>query len=317
MTAAQSTAAQSTAGDTGPGRERRVVDLVCRVPSCFREYAQTAQTARDVHRIPADLLARLVAHGLPHVGAAGDALFDKLDLINVSAGLGLRSAWYFGQRGWTAALGRLAAGGPAAFEIEVRPRCPYPGHQGDCDFELWLAGGEPEPGTSECAVGTMTGPGTLMVRTGQGSRTAPAEIARVLEIVAGAAYLDLPAELERDLGFFDRAQVANCSLAAAAVAREASRRGVQARRSFGLVLLAPYAGLHNWVEFLVDGCWSAFDPHLIGYLEAAGVLRPGWWPRLNSIGGLLLRLAASGASTSLATHRGVHADVSFPMRSTR
>ena len=310
------TQAQATTSGTDTDRARKILRNVLHVPSCYREFAQTPDDARDMHRIPAGLLASLVAHGLPHVGEAQDALFDKLDLANVSAGLGLRSAWYFGQRGWTAGLERLATCQPAAFEIEIRPRCMYPGHRGECQFALWLAEGDGDPEPTEGAVGTMTGPDILAVQTGRGSTRATTQIAEVLNAVAGADYLNLPVQLEGSLDFFTRTRLANCSLAAAVVAREARRRGVVARRSFGLVVLPPYAGLHNWVEFQVCGRWCTFDPHLIGYLETAGIIQPGWWPRLNSIGGLLLRLGAAHASTSLATHHGVHTEVSFPVRRT-
>lgn len=311
------TAVRAAVADVDPVRLSQIVTSVRKVPSHYREFTQTADVARDVHRIPAALLRTLTAHGLPKVGAADEALFDERDLANVSAGLGLRSAWYFGQRGWTAALEQLGAGGQARFEIGVRPRCPYPGHLGECQFSLWLADDEAAAEPSECAVGTMTGPGTATVQTGQPPVVAPAAVAQVLDAVTGIDYLNLPVELEQDLDFFCQAKVANCSLAAAAVARAARVLGVRVRRSFGLVMLPPYAGLHNWVEFSVDGRWTVFDPHLIGYLETAGVLRPGWWPKRRSIGGLLLRLGPANASTSLATHFGLHTEVSFAVRRAR
>jgi hypothetical protein len=293
----------------------RIVAAVRQVPDRYREYGASADDARRLHRIPDGLLARLVRHGLPRLGEGADALFDDRDLANVSAGLALRSAWYFGQRGWTAALERLAAGEPASFAVSIQPRCPYPGHPGQCRFRLWLGrhdDGSQEP--SEGATAVLTGPASFVVHTGSGTGAAPSAVADLLSVLAGVSYLNLPVELERDLGFFDRARVANCSLAAAAAAREARRRGVPVRCSFGLVIVPPYAGLHNWVEFLVGDHWACFDPHLIGYLEAAGIITPGWWPPLNSVGGLLLRLAETGSTTSLATHDGLHAEISLRMQ---
>lgn len=316
MTAAQRAEAAAGAGAAGAGAaaERRTVELVRRVPAEYRAYAQTADTARGVHRIGPDLLARLTRYGLPCAGAGPDALYDKLDLLNVSAQLGLRSAWYLGQRGWAPSLASLASGEPVTFEIEAFPRCPYPGHPGDCGFELWLARATPDGEPSEEAVGALTGPGRLTVRTGHTTCAPPPQAAEVLAVVAGADYLNLPVDLETDLGFFDRTGIADCRLAAEAVVREAARRGVAIRRSFGLVLVPPYAGLHQWVEFQAGDGWASFDPHLVRYLETAGVLQPGYWPSLRSLGGLLLRLGETGTSTSLATHRGLHADVSFKMR---
>lgn len=306
-------AAEAVADGAGAA-ERRAVELVRRVPATYRAYAQTADTARAVHRIGPGLLARLTRYGLPCAGSGPGVLYDKLDLLNVSALLGLRSAWYLGQRGWAASLASLATGEPVTFEIEAFPRCPYPGHPGGCGFELQLVRTTPDDVPSEGAVAALTGPGMLTVRTGHTTCAAPPQAAEVLAVVSDADYLNLPVDLETDLGFFDRSAVADCRLAAEAVAREAARRGAAIRRSFGLVLVPPYAGLHNWVEFQAGDGWASFDPHLIRYLESAGVLPRGWWPPLRSLGGLLLRLGDTGTNTSLATHRGLHADVSFKMR---
>ena len=66
------------------------------------------------------------------------------------------------------------------------------------------------------------------------------------------------------------------------------------------------------VEFRVGGCWTAFDPHLVKFLERARVLEEGTWPRVASLSGLFLRLGAR--EVSLATHHASHAELSFRVR---
>lgn len=289
------------------------MEPLLRVPMGYRSYSCGTAEAATVHRLGAAVLDELVAAGLPYVGTGAHALFDEKDLANASAALGQRSAWWFGQRGWRTALEQLASGTPGTYEMRVEPRCPYPGHPGACDVELWLGEAPDEDPDGETgATARLTGPRTVTVSTRGGTRTAPPEVTRVLACLDGAQYLHLPSELENDLDFFAATRLANCTLAAAAVLREARRLGVAARPSFGLIVLVPFAGLHTWVDFRVDGRWWAFDPHLVGFLEKAAVIAPGRWDRLASISRLLLRLGP--AITSLARHGGLHAEVSLPVR---
>jgi hypothetical protein len=158
----------------------------------------------------------------------------------------------------------------------------------------------------------LTAPDTIVVTSGTETVIAPPEVTEVLACLDGVGYFHLPEALEWDLGFFHRTRLANCTLATAAVAERAGRLRVRVRTSFGLIVVPPFAGPHSWAEFFVGGRWVAFDPHLVRFLEKAGVLRPGQWCPEVSIGGLLLRLGAG--MTSLARHGGLHAEVSCPVK---
>jgi hypothetical protein len=268
-----------------------------------------------VYGLPADVVADLVCRGLPHLGPAQNALFDPLDLTNLSAGLSRRSVWYFGQRAWAAALDRLRDGITDTYRVDISVRCPFPGHAGACEDDLHLCDtadtglGGPDGARSVGMAAAFVGDRTLTATTSPGLVLAPAEVADTLRCLEGSTYHLLPDALDTDLGFFDRTSLASCVLAAHAVVREAGRRGLPARLSTGLVVLPPFAGLHWWTEFLVDGRWAGFDPLLVRHLERSGVLPPGHWPELAAISGLLLRFGAR--VDFLATHRGLRADVAF------
>ena len=150
--------------------------------------------------------------------------------------------------------------------------------------------------------------------TTPGEHYAGPAIGRVLACLDDTDYLQLPEELDGDLGFLDRAKVASCVSAMSAVVRRARRQGIEVRPSSGIIVLPPFAGLHCWAEFRVEGRWVGFDPHLVRYLEESRVLPVGAWPRLRSLSGLLLRLGES--PVSLVTHGGLHAEVSFAVRRT-
>jgi hypothetical protein len=280
------------------------------VPAELRTFAVPAGAARQVHGIGPDLLGALIGLGLPREDTPDGPLFDQLDLLNVSAALALRSAWRIGQRGWRPALAAARAGTAVGWEVTVEPRCPWPGHPGGCDFDLLLTRGRGEP--SAGAQAELIGARGLRVTTGGAAADADDAAAAALSCLDGVAYLHLPEQLDRDPGFLDRTGLASCVSACEAVAARAAELGVPARRSAGLALVSPYAGLHAWVEFRVGGRWHAFDPHLVAFLEESGVLAPGEWPPLRSLSPVLLRLSCT--PRSMARHGGLHAEVSFALR---
>ncbi|HEY0532726.1 MAG TPA: transglutaminase domain-containing protein [Actinoplanes sp.] len=278
------------------------------IPDQYRAYASTAAHARSVHNLPADVLGAAEEAGLPRVGGPGRARYDDRDLMNLAAALRRRSVWYLGQVGLRRVLDRLAAGDGAAYRVTAKPRCLVPGHRGDCDFDLLFADGadaEPLHGNDL----RLTGPDTFEVRTAGRTEEAPATVREVLSALDHAEYLHLPQILCRDLDFFDRTGVANCLLATAVLLRRATRLGVPARSSFGLLLVPPFAGLHTWTEFLVGGRWVAFDPHLIRLMEKSGVLAPGAWAPTRSLGGVLARFGPINAA--VGRHGGNHVTVSY------
>lgn len=291
---------------------REIIRRIDAIPMHLRRFSETRQSAMRTHGIPADLLDTLMERGLPHVGSGATAQYDPNDLANVSAGLGLPSGWAIGQRTWPMALEMLVSGVGTTYDLTVEPRCPRPGHEGPCDFEILLRDGGEEAEPTAAATGRLTGPRRLRVQTTPGAPIADASIAAVLSCLDEVSYLQLPEELDGDMEFFDRTGLASCVSAAAAVSRYAKTVGVATRQSYGLVILPPFAGQHCWVEFKMDGRWVAFDPHLVRFLEESGILRAGWWPRVRSVGGLLLRLGDH--PTSLAAHGALHAEISFSLR---
>jgi hypothetical protein len=280
------------------------------IPDRYRAFASTAAHARSVHNLPPDVLAMAEAAGLPRVGAHGRARYDDRDLMNLAAALRRRSVWYLGQVGFRRALDRLAVGEEAAYRVRAKPRCLVPGHRGDCDFELLFDDGrDPEPLYGNDV--RLTGPDTFEVRTSGHTSEAPPAVRTVLTALDQAEYLHLPQILCRDLAFFDRTGVANCLLATAVLLRRAGQLGVPARSSFGLLLVSPFAGLHTWTEFLVDGRWVAFDPHLIRLMEKSGVLAPGAWSPTRSLSGVLARFGPINAA--VGRHGGNHVTVSYAL----
>jgi hypothetical protein len=291
------------------GALRVVVRQLRDVPMPLREFAATEEHAHRVHGLAEETLTAAVGSGLPHVVSGGSRYFDNLDLSNVSMALRRPSVWALGQRGWAAGLAALRSGTRPGYELTLAPRCPFPGHRGPCDFSFLLAdsAGAGEP--SEAATGELISPEKLRVRTGSGAISAPEPVRDVLAGLDAAHYLHLPAELHHDLDFYRRTGLANCMLAADVLLQRARQQGVRARRSSGLVVLPPFAGLHTWIDFWVERRWVAFDPHLIRLLERAGVLPHGHWPVYHSLSGLLLRLAPT--PTPFIRHNGVHCEASF------
>ncbi|GLZ01178.1 transglutaminase domain-containing protein [Actinoplanes sp. NBRC 103695] len=278
------------------------------IPDRYRAFSSTAAHARSVHNLPADVLAAAETAGLPRVGGPGRARYDDRDLLNLSAALRRRSVWYLAQVGLRRVLDRLAAGAGAAYRVTAKPRCLVSGHRGDCDFELLFDDG-PEPAPLSGSEMRLTGKDTFEVRTSGHTSEAPPAVRDVLTALDHAEYLHLPQILCRDLAFFDRTGVANCLLATAVLLRRAGQLGVPARSSFGLLLVPPFAGLHTWTEFLVDGRWVAFDPHLIRLMEKSGVLAPGAWSPTRSLSGVLARFGPINAA--VGRHGGNHVSVSY------
>lgn len=296
------------------GSLRAVVARLRAIPMPLREFTATEEHAYRIHGLTEDILTAAIESGLPRVESGRSHYFDNHDLANVSATVRGRSAWALGQRGWLAGLANLRAGQQMSYELTIAAKCPFPGHRGPCDFAYLLADSADPAEPADSATGELVSPDTLRVHTGTGTIPAPDHVRNVLACLDDAHYLHLPAALQHDLGFYQRTGLANCMLAADVLLRQARLLGVRARRSSGLALLPPYAGLHTWIDFWVDRRWVAFDPHLIRLLHDAGVLPEGHWPAHDSLSGLLLRLAPT--NTPLVRHNGVHCTASFRLART-
>jgi len=121
--------------------------------------------------------------------------------------------------------------------------------------------------------------GFVLKREVQGFRlpecTVPEEVPASFEQVADVEFYFLPEPLRSDLTFLETAQLGDCELVTRYLVRELTRRGCDARPSFGLLLSSPYSLEHYWPEIQIDGRWTAFDPHLINSLVRWGVLESG------------------------------------------
>ncbi|WP_158841285.1 transglutaminase domain-containing protein [Saccharothrix deserti] len=291
-----------------------VITALGAVPTWMRVFDTTEETAGRLHGLSAAQLSEALRRGLPHARCGGSTMFDRLDLMTVSATLACRSAWRLGQRAWPSVLAQVKAGTRTDYRLLVEPKCPFPGHRGRCEFTSLLPltdvgrpGADLEP--HEAASARLISSTELHVRTGAGTVTAPEQVREALSSVASARYLHLPAHLSHDLEFFDRTGSANCILAAEVVLRAAGRLGLRARRSFGVIVLPPFSGLHTWVDFWHEDRWVAFDPHLLRLLVTAGVLDAGHWPVHRSLSGILLRLGS--ANSSIVRHNGMHCEASL------
>lgn len=282
-----------------------IIRKIRQVPDEVRRFAITAAAARSRHRVDAELLDELVIAGLPYVGSGERRLFDDYDVSNAALHLGLMSVQRMALRSWASGLRRNDGQELIRARVGLAPRCPFPGHAGDCTFEVLQPGGGRR-------VRTGSGNGTDVLDTLEAELpgTWPDLPGPVRDLVAEVADLDfflLPEVIRWDPEFMLSTRIADCGGVSRWLVDESDRRGLPARFSFGLLVILPYSTPHCWAEFLVDGRWVPVDPLLLGALRSLGLSD---WPTLRSTGAVVHRL--TDRFTKLVSHTGVWADLSLP-----
>jgi len=286
-----------------------IVGRIRRVPDRYRDFRRAGAAATLPYGISAELLDALTALGLPHRSVAGATSYDNLDLTNISLSLALPSPRLMAMRGWAAALRSTGRATPAAlYTVQVVPTCPQGPHESPCMPEAspvlrCLPGFVPPVGGGTIAL-------TRQIQ-GHAAEVFP-ELAEVTDLVRAVHFHHLPSELREDVGFLREARLADCGLAATYLAEEATKRGLRARRSFGLFLAAPYSFVHSWLEVELDGRWNPFDPHLLNLLTAWRLLPAEEWPSYRTLGQRVWRLGKH--EVTMATHDGTETPLSFPTR---
>lgn len=303
-----------TAAAVAPEELRRAVDAAVRIPDRHRVFAEPFARAVKFYRIPAPVLEALLDAGLPHLRHDGQFLLDRKDLENLLLALRFPSP----QR---AALGHMARALSAAPDgrpgpprtLDIRARCPEPGHPGPCDFRLLDAVRE-----SPHTTGTATqAPGhhRAEVSLGAGGTAHLPPGGPVDRIVAEAEKLTfhhLPAALAEDLGFLRDTGLADCRSASRHLVAVGAEAGLTVRPASGIFVSVPFSNLHSWIEVeTADGTWLPADPFFLTALARWDVLDAGTWPPHRSPLGVywplgpyerpLLTHGGAGAAASLVT----------------
>ncbi|MDW5324831.1 transglutaminase domain-containing protein [Plantactinospora sp. KLBMP9567] len=266
-------------------RIQEVVERLRRVPDTARMFSESAAEARRLHRVDQSLQARLLDLGMPHRGPAADPHFDSLDLANVGLGLGLRCPRWLAMRWWSKSLTQVVPGQRLDYRMELSASCPSPGHAGACRFEV-----HPRLRAAMRA-GTCreTGPGryAFEVRLDSGRHLFGGSFTELIDQIRPVQFHLLPYPLNTDLGFLRDSGLADCRLAANYLHRLGGSLGLPVRSTAGYFVAPPYATVHVWLEFQVDGDWLPADPFLLNALNRWGIVDPGQWPPHRSPQGLL------------------------------
>lgn len=291
----------------------RVDDLLRKlrmIPDHVRDFVVPEPAATAVFRLPADLLTHVAAAGLTRPSPDGQLLFDRHDLVNLSLDLQVSSAWTVGTKFW----GRALEAGGAVRECRVGYvfSCPDARPAGPCRVEVLT----PDRGWVRQDVTEHGAPVRLAPISEFRLRTdwpeLPPDVRELVEEVGQLEYKRLPARLGLRSEFVNRTGLVDCRGTARVLSDEARRRGFPYRRSCGLVVAPPFSTPHFWVDFLVDGVWTAVDPVLVGALVRWGVLSRERWPVGRPIGGILGRLSDD---MPLSRHNGASFTMSMPTES--
>ncbi|TDC79218.1 transglutaminase domain-containing protein [Streptomyces hainanensis] len=268
------------------------------VPDRYREFVQTVRDAAWEHRLDHTLLERFTDLGLPCRGGPDGPRYDRLDLANASLALRLPSARSMAMRGWANTLRATAGSAATTFEVEIRPRCPAPGHPGECAYEA-SAALRAQPGFTESPDGHRY---LVRDRIVAPDTDVPQEVRDLAALVSPLHYHLLPEELRGDIGFARETNLADCALAVALLVAEATLRGITARPSFGFLLAVPYSIEHAWTEVEFDGRQVSLDPHLLNLLTSWDLLERDQWPSHQPISACTWRLGGHKAHPVL--HHG-------------
>ncbi|MFV2104398.1 transglutaminase domain-containing protein [Micromonospora sp. LOL_024] len=286
-------------------RLEAIVAPILRIPPEYRRYHVSAAEVGVTHGVNADLLARLVDLGVPHVGAGDDALFDENDVAAVALRLGLPSVHGFTMRFWLKSLRRLQRTS-TVYRVGVQADCPAPRHGGTCAYRVLDTDGSKRDfvtGNRRERVGSLR----------LSAHERPYELPQVLlGLVGEFADVDLyplPTAMRHDAAFLTEFRAGPCTLFTDVLVAEARRRGLAARTAYGIIVAAPYSQPHSWAEILVEDRWLKVDPQVPRSLQSFGLCTEDDWPQTLSPAGLYHRLAAE---PPLVSHSGLACQVSLP-----
>ena len=268
-----------------PERIRDVVERLRRVPDTARMFSESAAEARRLHRVDQNLQTQLLDLGIPHRGTAREPRFDSLDLANVGLGLGLRCPRWLAMRWWSKSLTQVVPDQRLEYRIELSASCPAPGHDGACRFEIHpRLRAAMQPGTCQ---ETKPGSFAFEVQLDSGREHFGGPFTELIDQIRPLQFHLLPYPLNTDLGFLRHSGLADCRLATNHIHRLGRSLGLPVRPTAGYFVAPPYATVHVWLEFQVDGHWRSADPFLLNALNRWGIVNPEQWPPHRSPQGLL------------------------------
>ncbi|MFC5833564.1 transglutaminase domain-containing protein [Nonomuraea insulae] len=285
------------------GELERVTECVRRIPDSYRQYSVPAAKARSFFRIPPDVLEGLLDLGLPRGAGGNDMTFDEHDLKSIVFLLRLPSPQLIAFRAMSDALERSATGLPARRTVNIQARCPNPGHEGPCDFEL-SAKAKRHPDVTEIR---RVDPRHFAVELLLPGRDPTyfcftPEQEQLAREVRRMEFLYIPFDLNDDLAFLADSGLADCRLATHFLYTRGRELGVPVRRAAGLFLSKPFSNRHFWVEFKHEGQWLPADPFFLPVLQRLGMLDGSRWPQHRSPLDALWKLDAD-PDKPLITHR--------------
>jgi transglutaminase superfamily protein len=253
------------------------------IPDAERSYTISLHAAAATFSIEEPLARELIARGLPCGWHEREPRFCLTDLHYVGLRIGRATTHRTAMRLWTSALTEAAEGDGTDAEV----RCSPYGRPG-LDVEVLVPPGRWEQAT--------IGPNRLATsftvhRPGRWPPFDP-RLDDLLREVAALDFCLMPGDLYARADFARETGMADCGSAAALLAEECTRLGVEARRSFGLLLARPYATVHHWADIRAeDGQWVAADPLLLALLADHTDLDADVWPHDRSPGSVLVRVA--------------------------
>ncbi|WP_327697964.1 hypothetical protein [Streptomyces sp. NBC_00459] len=250
------------------------------VPAGYRDERVDRFGALDILRCGEDLLAELLAAGLPHSGPPGAELFDRYDLFNLALHSGSgTSAPETGIRFALRWMGRDPGTWFAdrTWDLSVDLSCPL---DGGCEADPTWETSRPEP---EAFGGRLlsltTGPAgsafTARVATRGERRELRSE--RLREIVSeydGARWVRLPVELQSRPELVLPYGIAPCISVSLDLAAKCRAAGFEARTRRGWILgMLDLA--HAWLEVVdSDGEVKVVDPVFAGLADHADAPHP-------------------------------------------
>ncbi len=296
----------SSVGSDPGERAAAIVEKLRRIPDDAREFRLSAADAATILRVRPTLLDTLVGFGLPTRRRNGTRYFDRHDVTNCALHLGSGAIARAARRFWPAALRRT--GGAGRYEVQYQLRCPQPGHAQACNWVLVGPGGR----VVERSVCPDEPPLRITTACADVWPELPPEAHAVLDETRDLEFMMLPTAVRYDVDFIRATGLSDCAGVSRLLVREAVRRGLTARSSYGLIVAPPFAVEHFWAEIAVDDVWVPVDPVLLRAMIGWGGLPSPEWHPYRSIGAILARVA--DAAVVLASHEGRSAPVTLPTR---
>ncbi|MBV8084926.1 MAG: transglutaminase domain-containing protein [Chloroflexi bacterium] len=289
---------------TSPAVEK-VMANVGHVPRHMRKFTVEERSARLLYGLRSEVLAELREQGLPSLSQDGRTLYDEDDLSNVSLYLGTKSLQRGAMQTWASTLEAIA-GAPDSPSFRVSYATSGEPPHGIHSAVLSLPNGQAE--TVE-----WTGPGIVKTLEWRNPTTWPPASGRLRELIEAVAAVDfwiLPDALAADTAFARQNRLLDCRTSARMLFEDCQREDIPARIWFGLLLSPPVSTLHSWVECLVEGVWTPYDPLILSTLSSLMELDAATWPPYRSPGAMLLPLAP-GLCDLVRDERGQGVTVSY------